>query len=91
MTLDIKGNSNIYLNSFLFLVNVIYEQPPKVEKTKYIEPDSIKAPKIFYDATNERPPSAKVIWSRGSSATTDFEFDYGTAIGFQPEDWPYQW
>ena len=27
----------------------------KVEKTKYIEPDSIKAPKIFYDATNERP------------------------------------
>ena len=62
------------------------------KKPKYIEPDTIKAPKIFYDVTIERPrpPSAKNYFgSRASSVLTDVDFDYGAAIGFQPEEWPY--
>ena len=62
------------------------------KKPKYIEPDTIKAPKIFYDVTFERPrpPSAKKYFaSSSSSVVTDMDFDYGAAIGFQPEEWPY--
>ena len=41
----------------------------------------IKAPKIFYDVTNERPPSAFVRGQISPQSSTD----WGEIISFQPE------
>lgn len=54
----------------------------------FLEPDRIKAPKVLLNTSKDRPPSPKMIWSRRSSEATDLEFDYGAAIGLQPEEWP---